>query len=105
MPAPYLMLSLSIDPTHPDAATVANLVRQRLNLRNHARVDAGAVVVQVPNPSALNSVLADMTHINQAFDPCFSCVAVLVPFQQFCFASDRPTNMADVVAITGRVPA
>lgn len=102
---PYLLLSVSIDNNHADAIKVRNALRTALDQRTHAWVIKNdTAVVQIPTMTVLDEVLADMTNIEEAFDPAFTCVAVFVPHKQLYWVSEEMDDPPGVRAITGRPP-
>lgn len=104
MSLPYLLVSATIDETSPDAAEVRTLVRNRVSAGSGAWVNRNTAVVPMATTTALTEFVSDLQHLNEAFDPVFSCVAVFVPNGQFGFVTDKPADTPSVTAIMGRKP-
>lgn len=102
-PLPYLAISATIVPTHPDAHEAREALIQRIDVEPHQWATADTVVVQIQSNSQLNELLDDLDGLNELFAP-FAAIAFLVPHKQLWFLSDRPSNLPAIVGITGRQP-
>ncbi len=100
----YLLVSVAIDETHPDAGTARTEVEAQVSSCGGEWIHDSAVVVPVTSDSQLNSFLTALVNINGAFDPTFSAMAVQVPGKAFSFVTDSLTNAAAVTTIMGRRP-
>ena len=104
MPAssPYLLLSFSIT---ADASDVKRALTDALALHTSAwLVKHGTAVVKVPTLTEMQAVIDHMMALEAVYGQDFSCMAVLVPYQQAYWALDTLEDPNGVKRITGRDP-